>query len=105
MKRYRFLAAIGLGLVVLSWVPAASIAAAKESDCVKVPAESMPGAKCRDAVGAPKPALDLIEDGLAYLLDIPLAILSPITCPIISPILDDINEKQERYYVRAKKCP
>lgn len=44
--------------------------------------------KCQVICKAPKPILEIMEDGLAYALDIPLAILSPITCPIVSAILD-----------------
>lgn len=104
MKGFKILTAMVLGAVLCAWVPAAAMAAAKETACMSSP-ESMPGVKCRTVVGAPKPALDLIEDGLAYLLDIPLAIVSPITCPIVSPILDDLNAAQDRYYTRGKTCP
>jgi hypothetical protein len=38
-----------------------------------------------------KPCLEALEDCLAYALDIPLAMLSPITCPIIGPILDALD--------------
>ncbi|GEM_PF-5637598 len=104
MKHFRLFLALGFGIVLFSWVPGADVAAAREAACMSSP-ESLPGAKCRTVVGAPKPALDLLEDGLAYLLDIPLAIVSPITCPIMSPILDNLNSAQDRYYVREKKCP
>ncbi len=59
--------------------------------------------KCQVVCKAPKPALAIIEDGLAYLLDIPLAILSPITCPIVSPILDKIDPVEARSFPRRKK--
>jgi hypothetical protein len=59
--------------------------------------------KCQVVCKAPKPALEVIEDGLAYLLDIPLAILSPIACPIVSPILDKIDPVEARSYPRRKK--
>jgi len=59
--------------------------------------------KCQVICKAPKPALAVIEDGLAYLLDIPLAILSPITCPIVSPILDRVDPVEARSFPRRKK--
>ncbi|MBI5250793.1 MAG: hypothetical protein HY912_14980 [Desulfomonile tiedjei] len=59
--------------------------------------------KCQVVCKAPKPALAILEDGLAYLLDIPLAILSPITCPIVSPILDKIDPVEARSFPRRKK--
>ena len=34
---------------------------------------------CRVICRAPKPALEVVEDCFAYVLDIPLAMLSPIT--------------------------
>jgi hypothetical protein len=59
--------------------------------------------KCQVVCKAPKPALEILEDGLAYLLDIPLAILSPITCPIVSPILDRLDPVEERSFPRRKR--
>lgn len=56
--------------------------------------------KCQMVCKAPKPFLASVEDGLAYLLDLPLAILSPITCPIVSPVLDRLDPVKERTYRR-----
>ena len=42
--------------------------------------------KCQVICTAPKPVLEIFEDCLAYALDIPLAMLSPITCPIVSAV-------------------
>jgi hypothetical protein len=42
--------------------------------------------KCQVICKAPKPVLEILEDCLAYALDIPLAMLSPITCPIVSAV-------------------
>ncbi len=47
--------------------------------------------KCRVICKGSKPFLEYVEDGLAYALDIPLAILSPITCPLVSPIMDSLD--------------
>ena len=61
--------------------------------------------RCQVVCKAPKPFLERVEDGLAYALDIPLAILSPITCPIVSPLLDKFDPVENRSYARtpAKK--
>ena len=57
--------------------------------------------KCQVVCKAPKPFLERVEDGLAYALDIPLAMLSPITCPIVSPLLDKIDPVEKRSYART----
>jgi hypothetical protein len=57
--------------------------------------------RCQVVCKAPKPFLERVEDGLAYALDIPLAILSPITCPILSPLLDRIDPVENRSYART----
>ncbi len=58
-------------------------------------------AGCQVICKAPKPFLERVEDGLAYALDIPLAILSPITCPIVSPLLDKFDPVENRSYART----
>ena len=45
-----------------------------------------------------KPALEVLEDGLAYALDIPLALLSPITTPVVYPILYKYHSGPDRTY-------
>lgn len=57
---------------------------------------------CRVIYRAPKPFLERAEDLLAYALDIPLAILSPFTCPIVAPILDGVDQGPERPYTRPR---
>jgi hypothetical protein len=59
--------------------------------------------KCQVVCKAPKPALEILEDGFAYLLDIPLAILSPITCPLFSPVLDRLDPVEARSFPRRIK--
>ncbi len=54
--------------------------------------------KCRVVCKGSKPFLEFVEDGLAYALDIPLAILSPITCPIVSPIMERFDSDRGRSY-------
>ncbi|MDQ7782465.1 MAG: hypothetical protein RDU20_06290 [Desulfomonilaceae bacterium] len=58
--------------------------------------------KCRVICKGSKPFLEYVEDGLAYALDIPLAILSPFTCPIVSPIMDRIDANGGRSYSRYR---
>lgn len=50
-----------------------------------------------------RPALETLETGLAYLLDIPLAMLSPITCPIVTPILEKYDSGPDRSYYIEKR--
>ena len=58
--------------------------------------------KCSVICKGSKPFLEYVEDGLAYALDIPLAILSPITCPIVSPIMDRFDSDGGRSYSRYR---
>ncbi len=58
--------------------------------------------KCYMVCKAPKPALEILEDGLAYVLDIPLAIISPITCPVVRPVLDRFDSDESRTYKTVK---
>jgi hypothetical protein len=57
--------------------------------------------RCQVVCKVPKPFLEIVEDGLAYALDIPLAIMSPITCPIVSPLLDKFDPVENRSYART----
>jgi hypothetical protein len=56
---------------------------------------------CRTVRKAPKPFLEAVEDGIAYVLDIPLAMLSPFTCPIVAPILEKLDSGPNRQYDRC----
>ncbi len=56
---------------------------------------------CRSVRKAPKPFLEAVEDGIAYVLDIPLAMLSPLTCPIVAPILEKLDSGPNRQYDRC----
>jgi hypothetical protein len=47
---------------------------------------------------APKPALELLEDGLAFALDVPFALLSPITSPIAAALLEKYDSGPDRTY-------
>ncbi|MGB6064974.1 MAG: hypothetical protein WBG50_09200 [Desulfomonilaceae bacterium] len=59
--------------------------------------------KCQVICTAPTPFLERVENALAYTLDIPLAILSPITCPVVSPLLDRIDPVENRSYARTPR--
>lgn len=50
-----------------------------------------------------RPPLETLETGLAYLLDIPLAMLSPITCPIVTPLLEKYDSGPDRSYYKQKR--
>ena len=105
MRIFGLLLGACLGVVLLTWEVQADevgIRGGEASCSTSYPVK----AKCRVISRAPKPALEMLEDGLAYLLDIPLAILSPITCPIVAPIMDEIDSSPDRYYSSVrKKCP
>ena len=58
--------------------------------------------KCVPSVPSGKPFLAYIEDGLAAVLDIPLAMLSPICCPILAPIIDRLTPSEPRAYHRSR---
>ena len=58
--------------------------------------------KCRVVCKGSKPFSEYVADGLAYALDIPLAILSPLTCPIVAPILHRVDSDSDRVYSGRK---
>ena len=60
-------------------------------------------ARCQVICKGSTPFLERIENALAYTLDIPLAILSPITCPVVSPLLDKIDPVENRSYARTPR--
>ncbi|MEW6350041.1 MAG: hypothetical protein AB1646_13325 [Thermodesulfobacteriota bacterium] len=63
------------------------------------PCERRPRPVCK----VKKPCLAAIEDCLAYALDIPLAMLSPITCPIVSSIRDALDPVEDGNPGRARR--
>ena len=54
--------------------------------------------RCLPVCEGRKPLLEYVEDGVALVLDVPLALLSPITCPILSPVMDRIDGSKYRSY-------
>jgi hypothetical protein len=54
--------------------------------------------KCQVVCQGERSFFETLESGLAYVLDVPLAILSPIACPIIKPVMDRIDPVEERSY-------
>jgi hypothetical protein len=51
---------------------------------------------CTSVHRAQRPASDAIEDGLAYVLDIPPAMISPPTCPVGVPLLETLDSDKSR---------
>ena len=51
-----------------------------------------------DSCGLEPHMMRWVEDGLALVLDLPLALLSPITCPIVTPIMDKIDPVEKRSF-------
>jgi hypothetical protein len=45
-----------------------------------------------------RPVTEYIEDGVALVLDLPLALMSPILCPVVGPIMDAIDPVENRSY-------
>ncbi|MBI5572843.1 MAG: hypothetical protein HY914_23065 [Desulfomonile tiedjei] len=62
-----------------------------------------PRVQCPVVRRSAAPISALIEDGLAYLLDIPLAMVSPITCPIAAYLLERLDSGPDRTYARCRK--
>lgn len=47
-----------------------------------------------------KPISEYIEDGLAMALDIPLALMSPVLCPILGPVIDAVDPVHKKSFPR-----
>ena len=62
-----------------------------------------PKAQCPVVRRGTAPVSALIEDGLAYLLDIPLAMVSPLTCPIVAPLMERLDSGPDRPSARCRK--
>jgi hypothetical protein len=81
---------------------AGSVCAADRNAQVEKPIQFVinynPDYKCAMVCKAPKPALEFLEDGLAYALDVPLALLSPITSPILASMLEKYDSGPDRTY-------
>jgi len=73
---------VGFFLTVATYANADAISGKKTARTTVYNAKD----KCQVICKAPKPVLEILEDCLAYALDIPLAMLSPITCPIVSAV-------------------
>lgn len=56
------------------------------------------GERCLPICKPKKPYLQYVEDGVAALFDVPLALISPIACPIVSPIMDTIDPVENRSF-------
>lgn len=66
---------------------------------IAVPPSAAPvGSRCLPLCEGRKPLLEYVEDGVALVLDLPLALLSPITCPILSPVMDRLDGSDYRSY-------
>lgn len=57
-------------------------------------------AQCRVICKGRTPAAAMLEDGLAYLVDIPLALVSPLTCPVVAPLLERFDSGSDRSFSR-----
>ena len=91
-----------LSMAVLCVIMAGSLCAAEKDAAVEKPIKLVMNYnqqyKCVMVCKAPKPTLEILEDGLAYALDLPLAMLSPITVPIMTPLLEKYDSDPDRTY-------
>jgi hypothetical protein len=85
-------------LIAGSGLSLAAAEAPKTNKPVNAVVNYNPKYKCVMVCRSEKPALEVLEDGLAYALDVPLALLSPITCPIVTPLMDRLDSDPDRYY-------
>ncbi|MEJ2715693.1 MAG: hypothetical protein P8182_00900 [Deltaproteobacteria bacterium] len=49
-----------------------------------------------------KPYLEYLEDGVAFILDVPFALMSPICAPIMGPIIDRLDPVEDRSFARPR---
>jgi hypothetical protein len=91
--------AVALAALLIS--PAMSDDSGRAARASAVRADSGFSLTCRVVRKAPKPFLEAVEDGIAYILDIPLAMLSPLTCPIVAPIMERLDSGPDRQYDRC----
>jgi hypothetical protein len=49
-----------------------------------------------------KPYLEYLEQGVALILDVPFALMSPICAPIVGPIMDRLDPVQDRSVPRSR---
>ncbi|MFH0958604.1 MAG: hypothetical protein V1897_07855 [Pseudomonadota bacterium] len=91
-----------LFMTLFCFVIVGAVSAAETNVKVEKPIKSVtqynPEYKCVMICKAPKPALEILEDGLAYALDVPLALLSPITSPITASLLEKYDSGPDRTY-------
>lgn len=61
-----------------------------------------PNASCRIVCKGQKPLAWILEDGVAYALDIPLAMLTPFVTAI-TPIMDNLDDGCDNHYPRRSR--
>lgn len=49
-----------------------------------------------------KPYLEYLEQGVALILDVPFALMSPICAPIMGPIMDKLDPVEKRSFPRSR---
>lgn len=99
--RIRQLALALVFIAVLLISPAMGDGSSRPSRAVRIGSSPELTLTCRAVSRAPKPFLEAVEDCVAYVLDIPLAMLSPLTCPIVAPILERFDSGPSRQYDRC----
>jgi hypothetical protein len=52
--------------------------------------------------GVQKPYLEYLEQGVAFILDVPFSLMSPICAPIVGPIMDKLDPVEDRSFRRSR---
>jgi hypothetical protein len=101
----RIRSVILLALVLFPFVvsPAMADNSIGKSRKARIAADAELTFTCRTIRKAPKPFMEAVEDGVAYVLDIPLAMLSPLMCPIVAPIMEKIDSGPDREFYRSTR--
>jgi hypothetical protein len=101
--RIRYVVPMALVLVALVISPVMGDNSSRKPRSTRIAADADLTFTCRSVRKAPKPFMEAVEDGVAYVLDIPLAMLSPLLCPIVAPIMEKIDSGPDREFHRSTR--
>ena len=98
MKTVQVFLSLAFFCLSVSGVCAASGAATEGDATKKLKVNYNHKYQCVMICKGQKPTMEALEDGLAYALDIPLALLSPVTAPVMDSLLDKFDSGPDRTY-------
>jgi hypothetical protein len=101
--RIRYVVPMALVLAGLVISPVMGDSSIRKPRGTRVAADADLTFTCRSVRKAPKPFMEAVEDGVAYVFDIPLAMLSPLMCPIVAPIMEKIDSSPDREFYRSTR--